>query len=324
MRRFERLAEVQQSVGAHERIRDFRGCVEPPEIDDSLDRCCGRAGCEKLRPVFRRFRAQGESVGSGRGELFAGPCDPAMRSGGAQLRRQLLAQPGGVGENEPRFFRGRFHRRGGGCRLLPGLAREQADLAFATDGPINPGSEVVSLKPASRSTAPIARAPAKADAGRRSRSVNRHQPLVRPKTASVHNCGVADVHEDEAAARREQIMQMAERRAHIAHRVQHVGADDEVERSGVEILLGARFFEIENLALDFGERGQLLQRAGKEARRDVGERVGVQAALEQRQHLRRQAAVPAPISRMRSPRPSGRWRAASCTAAAIAASQWLV
>ena len=117
MRRFERLAEMQQSVGAHERIRDFRGCVELPEIDDSLDRCCGRAGCEKLRPILRRFRAQGESVGSGRGKLFAGPCDPAMRSGGAQLRRQLLAQPGGVGENEPRFFRGRFHRRGDGVQV---------------------------------------------------------------------------------------------------------------------------------------------------------------------------------------------------------------
>src|SRR6187431_2410006 len=55
-----------------------------------------------------------------------------MSSGGAQLRRQLLAQPGGVGENEPRFFRGRFHRRGGGCRLLPGLSSEQSDLAFTT------------------------------------------------------------------------------------------------------------------------------------------------------------------------------------------------
>jgi len=82
---------------------------------------------------------------------------------------------------------------------------------------------------------------------------------------------------------------VAERRGNIAYRVQHIGADDEVERSCGEILIGARFFEIENLALDFGERGQLLQRAGKEARRDVGERVGVQAALQQRQHLRRQA-----------------------------------
>ena len=66
------------------------------------------------------------------------------------------------------------------------------------------------------------------------------------------------VHEDEAAARREQIMQMAERHADIAHRVQHIGADNEVERACGEILIGARFFEIENLALDFGERGQLL------------------------------------------------------------------
>ena len=120
--------------------------------------------------------------------------------------------------------------------------------------------------------------------------MNRHQPLVRPKTVSVHNCGVAVSMKTRLPPGREQIVQMAERRADIAHRVQHVGADDEVERSGGEILLGARFFEIENLALDFGERGQLLQRAGEEARRDIGERVGVQAALEQRQHLRRQAA----------------------------------
>ena len=85
--------------------------------------------------------------------------------------------------------------------------------------------------------------------------------------------------------------------------------------SGCEVLLGAGFFEIENLALHFRERGQLLHRAGEEARGDVGERVGVQAALEQRQHLRGSGRrCRAPISRMRRPRPSGRWRAASCTA----------
>ena len=92
---------MQQSVGAHERIRDFHGCVETPEVDDTLDRRCGRAGCEKLRPIFRHFRTQGESVGPGRRKFFAGLRDPAMRSGGAQLRRQLSAQPGGVSENEP-------------------------------------------------------------------------------------------------------------------------------------------------------------------------------------------------------------------------------
>ena len=83
---------------------------------------------------------------------------------------------------------------------------------------------------------------------------------------------------------------MAERGANIADRVQHVGADDEVERTCGELLIRAWFFEIENLALDFRESRQLLQRAGKECRGDIGERVGVQAALEQRQHLRRQAA----------------------------------
>ena len=107
---------------------------------------------------------------------------------------------------------------------------------------------------------------------RTQRAVGEPPPTTREtEDRSVHNCGRC-VHEDEAAARRQQIMQMAERRADIAYRVQR--ADDEVERSCGKILIGARFFEIENLALDFGERGQLLQRAGKEARRDVGERVG--------------------------------------------------
>ena len=72
--------------------------------------------------------------------------------------------------------------------------------------------------------------------------------------------------------------------------MEHVGADDEVERAGFESLLGARFFEIENLRLDLGKGRELLHRAGEERRGDIGERVGVQAALEQRQHLRGEAA----------------------------------
>jgi hypothetical protein len=72
------------------------------------------------------------------------------------------------------------------------------------------------------------------------------------------------VHEDEAAARHQQIPQMAERDTDISDRVQYIGADDEVERSGGEPLLRARFFEIENLALDFGKRGQFCgARSGK-------------------------------------------------------------
>jgi len=54
---------------------------------------------------------------------------------------------------------------------------------------------------------------------------------------------------------------MAEGRAHVADRVQHVCADDEIERFRGEVLFDAGFFEIENLALDFREGGELLQRA---------------------------------------------------------------
>ena len=46
-------------------------------------------------------------------------------------------------------------------------------------------------------------------------------------------------------------MQIAQCGAHIADGVQHVGADDEVERPRFEFLLDAGFFEIENLELHF-------------------------------------------------------------------------
>ena len=59
---------------------------------------------------------------------------------------------------------------------------------------------------------------------------------------------------------------------------------------GSKILLGAGFFEIEDLELHLGEGRQLLQRAGEEARGDIGENVGMQAAFEQRQHVGREAA----------------------------------
>ena len=248
-----------------------------------------------------------------------------MRSGGAQLRRQLPAQPGGVGENEPRFFRRRFRRarRAIGARLLPGLSREQSDLAFTTRGPINPGqrSHFAKTRLVQHSL------PLRALQQRLIRTqlaIGEPPPAARetedrlgPQLRRRH------VHEDEAAARRQQIMQMAERRAHIAHRVQHIGADDEVERSCVEDPARCPVSRDRKSCISTsGNAASFCMRAGEESRRDVGERVGVQAALQQRQHLRRQASrCPPPTSRMRSPRPSGRWRAASCTAAPIAASQ---
>ena len=211
LRRFERLAEVQQGVGAHERVSRL-----PRARRGSRDRRFARPALsvaqavEKLRPILRRFRAQGESVGSGRGKLFAAACDPAMRSGGAQLRRQLLAQPGGVGENEPRFFRGRFRRRRRRRRVAArpcaragrsGLRRPRSDQARA--------AKSSSLKPASRNT--------------RSHCARSEQRLMRTQIAigeAPPAAGEAEdrfgpqlrrrgVHEDEAAARREQIVQMA-------------------------------------------------------------------------------------------------------------------
>jgi len=68
-----------------------------------------------------------------------------------------------------------------------------------------------------------------------------------------------------------------------------VGADDEVERLGFEALLGSRLFEIEDFALDLGERRELLHRPWEEARGDVGKGIGMEPALQQRQHVGREA-----------------------------------
>src|SRR2546421_11876124 len=80
-------------------------------------------------------------------------------------------------------------------------------------------------------------------------------------------------------------MQVPQGGADIGHSMEHVGSNDEIERSRLEVLLGKRFFEIENLRLDFRESGQLLHRAGKECDRDVGKNIGVQTAFESRQKL---------------------------------------
>ena len=58
-------------------------------------------------------------------------------------------------------------------------------------------------------------------------------------------------------------MQIAQCGAHIFDGVQHVGADDEIERLRFEFLFGARFFEIENLEVHFGKCRQLLRGAGE-------------------------------------------------------------
>ena len=72
--------------------------------------------------------------------------------------------------------------------------------------------------------------------------------------------------------------------------MQHVGADDEIERASLEALLHARFLEIENFVFHLGKTGQLLHGAGEKCRRDIAEGVGMQPAFEQRQHMRGQSA----------------------------------
>ena len=55
----------------------------------------------------------------------------------------------------------------------------------------NPDNDAVSLKPDSRSTVSHCERCSSGCFGRSSRSVKRHQPLVSPKTAFSHKCGVA-------------------------------------------------------------------------------------------------------------------------------------
>ena len=65
----------------------------------------------------------------------------------------------------------------------------------------------------------------------------------------------------------------------------HVSAEDDVEVTRLELLLGAGFFEVELLELNLGKRRQFLATGGEERGRDIAENVGMQAAPEERQHL---------------------------------------
>src|SRR6185295_6773498 len=97
---------------------------------------------------------------------------------------------------------------------------------------------------------------------RTQRSIGEPPPTARQsedRFGPQQRCG--RVHKYDIAARCQESMQMAERLADITHRVQHIGADDEVERTFSETLLGAGLFEIENLALDLRKCGQLLKSA---------------------------------------------------------------
>ena len=78
-----------------------------------------------------------------------------------------------------------------GGRVVPSLARKQTDLTFTLRAEQSRDrSRFVESRSVVRRI-PTAERPSNGWCGRKSRSVKRHQPLVRPKTDSVHNCGVA-------------------------------------------------------------------------------------------------------------------------------------
>ena len=66
----------------------------------------------------------------------------------------------------------------------------------------------------------------------------------------------------------------------MTHRVDNVGAEDEVETPRLELLTCAGALEIEGLELDFRKRGELLPRGGEERRGDIAEGVGMATALQ--------------------------------------------
>ena len=78
--------------------------------------------------------------------------------------------------------------------------------------------------------------------------VKRHQPLVTPKTDSVHNCGVA-MSGIADSTRRQKFVNVPQCNTHFADGMEHICAENEIERAGLEALFGARLFEIKNFEL---------------------------------------------------------------------------
>src|SRR5438552_14292157 len=98
------------------------------------------------------------------------------------------------------------------------------------------------------------------------------------------------VHENQRTARSEQIVQVTQGSANVGYGVKYVGADDKIERADLEALFGSGFFKIKDPGFNFREVCELLMGTREESSRDVGECVGVQAALQRREHLRAEAA----------------------------------
>src|SRR5260370_23347588 len=76
--------------------------------------------------------------------------------------------------------------------------------------------------------------------------------------------------------------------------MKHIGADDEIKHASLEALLRARFLQIKNFVFHSGKSGQLLHGAAEKCRGNITEDVGMQIALDERQHVRRQSASSSP------------------------------
>src|ERR1700722_4680426 len=98
-----------------------------------------------------------------------------------------------------------------------------------------------------------------------------------------------DVHENQVPAWCKQFVKMPQRGAQIAHRMKHVGPDDEIKRAGFETLLRAWLLEVKNFVFHSRKPSQLLHGAVEKYRGDITEDVGMQIALDERQYVRRQA-----------------------------------
>jgi len=113
---------------------------------------------------------------------------------------------------------------------------------------------------------------------------------------------------------------------HIAYRMDHVGAEDDVERAEIERPARCRAFRDRRCVNSTSGIGrELLTRRREEGLRDIAERhTNARLAPCSGSTCDARPPVPAPISKIRRPRPSGRPRAASATALPMAASQGLV
>src|SRR5580704_4074871 len=76
--------------------------------------------------------------------------------------------------------------------------------------------------------------------------------------------------------------------------MKHIGADDEIKGASLEALLRAPFLEIKYFVFHSGKSGQLLHGAAEKCRGDITEDVGMQIALDEWQHVRRQSRRSSP------------------------------